>query len=248
LSYENQEELDYVDEQEPPGRFANGVRSISENPRGSPSEWTYFYNYQHKDGFNVKLGDGVYVAQHTKDENAAALELQKIAKKKPRAVIPYAYALRVDYIIEDTEKNVFVSGFHLFSSKQMAGEEKIELEFHVESEDESAYRENLKKFPKAMANVTDSRGWAPIDAITKLFCPLYLKDYKYGEPTMFNKADVFPVIFNYTYNDKGVELAKYSENFYSKRCSNPKMFRPFDKNLAKNKKDELVQASEKSLP
>lgn len=224
---------DYSGEPEPPKRslsYKNGVKLVSEKPLGKADTWTFYYNYEHN-GINVKLGDCVFIAHATEEEVAKAMVVHKKRGIVPKATLPYAYALRVQYIIKDEEGNVYISGYYLYTSDEIKREqEKEELEEREVKLNMSlrTFNAKIKAYPNFYASVVDSHVWAPIHTVTDQFAVLYEREYNSGQLTMFKPSLVYPLVFNYSYIKKEISLVRMGTDIYHRACQSPLVFKPFD--------------------
>ncbi|KAI1288427.1 hypothetical protein HDE_09343 [Halotydeus destructor] len=239
LSYVNEESLSY-DPVAVKISMLDYMRLVPQVPTKNPSTWKFFYNYERNkndmdSGFNVKLGDLVYIAQATDEEMSQARTLiQRHRKaiayvpKDKRDIKKFAYAMRIEYIIEEAGIP-FISGYNFYSPEQVQ-KRQAEMEQRrstpknaKEVELERRFLKSVEEQPKQLILVNDYNSWAPLNSVTATASVFLRDDFEAGKATGYGKDATFLSCWQYSYRDNVLDV--YTKDKYHRRCKNDVVFK-----------------------
>lgn len=162
---------------------------VSEIPTTDPKKWTFLFNfYNENTGMNIKLGDTVYLPQVARNES-------KGTKSKTKKSLPYAYAIRVEYIIKEPTGRVYISGYHIYSMNQ--------FKYFNENEDNlPGFKRCKDKYDDFYIIIDGIAGWFPAHIVTNDFCAFSEEDFEQGGNSRFSESKTYPLLFYYHYVER----------------------------------------------
>ncbi|KAI1304938.1 hypothetical protein HDE_01618 [Halotydeus destructor] len=249
LSYKNEELLAY-DPLEVKMSLMAYMKVVPQVPKTKPSRWKFFFNYERNKNdidtnFNVKLGDVVYVAQVTEEEKSRArliLQSQRKDYYVPKTKCnQYAYAIRVQYIIEE-DGIAYISGYNYFNAEQVK-QRQLEMEQKlskpkrkVDIKIQDCFLKSITKQPKQLILVNDYNTWAPLNSITGNLSVLLKADFEAGKARGYSKDATFLCCWQYSYHSNS--LQEYVRDLYHNRCKNDVVFQLKEETAPKRAKKD----------